>query len=220
MIKLVIFDWNGVLIADAHACMDADNYILKVFGGKKVDFKEYQDTIIIPSIDFYVQHGCSRAKLLREHTRWGKLFHAYYEKRAAKVRTRTNARKLLLWLSKNGVESIILSNHTVSGISAQLKRLKIRPFFSKLLANEEKAKSMEGRNKGRRLEIVLKKCRLKKSEVLIIGDSPEEIEIGRKEGIVTVGITGGYYATWRLKAAKPDYLISDVGQLIGIIKKS
>ena len=49
MIKLVIFDWNGVLIADTRACLEADNYILKEFGGKPVSLKVYKDTIIIPS---------------------------------------------------------------------------------------------------------------------------------------------------------------------------
>lgn len=63
MIKLVIFDWNGVLIADTLDSLDADNHVLKAFGGNPVSLKVFRDTITIPSIDFYVQHGASREYL-------------------------------------------------------------------------------------------------------------------------------------------------------------
>jgi phosphoglycolate phosphatase len=66
----------------------------------------------------------------------------------------------------------------------------------------------------------MRKQGCKKDEVIIIGDSPEEIEVGKAAGIKTVAITGGYYSTARLKASKPDFLISNLKELIGIVKKS
>ena len=67
MINLIVFDWNGVLLADTRACMATDNHILKTFGGKPVSLKVYRDTIIIPSIDFYSQHGCDKKLLLKKN---------------------------------------------------------------------------------------------------------------------------------------------------------
>jgi phosphoglycolate phosphatase-like HAD superfamily hydrolase len=218
VIKLVIFDWNGVLIADARACMDADNKILAAFGGTPVTKKQHEDTYIVPSVEFYARHGCDRRRLMREAKKRRKFFLSVYEPRIANVRTRRNTRKLLSWISKQGIQALILSNHNTESIERHLERLRIRHHFSEVVANTEK--SVAWKRKGERLTEVLKKVPCAPEEILIVGDSPEETEIGKSAGIKTVATAGGYFATWRLKAAKPDHLISDVGQLVGIIKKS
>ena len=219
MIKLVVFDWNGTLIADTLACCEANNYILKHYGGKKVSLKVYKETNIIPAIDFYVDHGCDRLYLIQESKKIGEVFHKYYEDRALKIRTRKNAHKLLKWLFDHKIESLILSNHTVSGIEKHFDRLKIKKYISGIIANQDLDASIIGRNKGEKLKIYLKKRKLKKEEVMIIGDSPEEVEIGKQIGIKTVAITNGYYSTNRLVKSKPDYLISNLEALIKIIRK-
>src|SRR3989338_9238847 len=123
MIKLVVFDWNGTLIADARACMDADNSVLKMYAGRTVSLQEYRETVVIPAVEFYVKNGVDRARIIREAKEVSENFHSFYESRAAKVRTRNGARKLLAWLFKNKIETIILSNHSVKGIESQLQRL-------------------------------------------------------------------------------------------------
>lgn len=217
MIKLVVFDWNGVLIADTRACMAADNHVLKTFGGRPVDLKTYRDTIIIPSINFYIKHGCNREQLIRESDKVGGIFHSFYETRATKVRTRRGAHKLLDWLSRNSITSIILSNHTVSGISFQLDRLKIKKYFKDVLANTELDSSMKKRNKEQKLTEYFNNRKLKRSEIIIIGDSPEEVEIGRRLQITTVAITNGYYSKKRLLDSKPDHMIDNLEELTRLI---
>jgi phosphoglycolate phosphatase len=219
MIKLLVFDFNGVLIADTQACMAADNNVIKTFGGKPVNLKVYRDTIIIPAVNFYSTHGCNREELLKNSKRLGEVFHTFYEKRAAKIRGRKYAKKILKWLYKNNIDSIILSNHTVVGIDYQLKRLGMRDYIKKLLANTALDSSMKGRNKKEKLIDYIKSNNFKKSEVMIIGDSPEEVEIGKDAGIKTIAITGGYYSISRLVKSKPDFLINNLIELIEIIKK-
>lgn len=217
MIKLIVFDWNGTLIADTRACMDADNHVLQTFGGTAVDLQTYRQTIIIPAINFYVQHGCNREELLGNSQRLGEAFHKYYEPRAVKVRTRIGTRRLLEWLQASKIGAVILSNHTVQGINDQLQRLRLMKYFSEVLANNALDSSMKGQNKREKLEVCFKKSGLLPSEVLIVGDSPEEIEMGRHVGIITVAITDGYYARNRLVKSKPDYLINKPSDLISII---
>lgn len=219
MIKLVVFDWNGVLIADTAACHATDNHVLKHFGGKPVNIKTYRDTIVIPAIEFYSQHGCKKETLLKKSDELGKVFHAFYEPRASKVRTRIGAKDILKWLEKNGIKKIILSNHTIDGINIQLRRLRINQFFPLLLANSSGETSMKKRNKFEKLALYIKERKLNLQQILIIGDSPEEIEIGKRLGIHTVAIINGFYATWRLKEKNPEFVISNLNQLRGIIDK-
>lgn len=218
MIKLVVFDWNGTLLADTLACMDADNCVLNTFGGKQVDLRTYRETIIIPAIDFYVEHGCKREQLQKGSEKLGKVFHTFYEPRVVKARTRKNAHKLLKWLKDHNIDSTILSNHTVEGISFQLKRLQIEKYIKELLANTILDSSMKKRNKTEKLLQYFEKSNLKSSEVVIIGDSPEEIEMGKSISITTVAITNGYYSKRRLVLSNPDYVIDNLNELITIIK--
>jgi len=220
MLKLAVFDWNGTLLSDTRACLDADNQGIKFFGGTLVNLKQYRETIIIPSAIFYVKHGCNEKKIKKNIKKLGEVFHKYYEKRVAKCRGRKGAKIILEWLTKNSVKSIIISNHTVKGIEFQLKRLGIKKYILDILANSSQNASFKRRNKLEKLKDYLKVHKYKKNEILIIGDSPEEVEIGKALGIKTVAITHGYYSTARLKAAKPDFLISNLGELKTIVEES
>lgn len=219
MIKLIVFDWNGTLIADTLACMAADNRILKAYGGTPVNLKTYRDTIIIPAINFYTLHGCSREEFLQNPQKRVEIYQSFYETRVSKIRTRKSTKKLLHWLYKNKVESVILSNHTIEGIRSQLVRLGLDKYFTHILANETVKSTLKGRNKKEKLDDFFQQSKLKPQEVIIIGDSPEEVEMGKHVGIITVSITNGYYARKRLIAAQPDYLINNLEEIIDIIKK-
>jgi phosphoglycolate phosphatase len=218
MKKLVVFDWNGVLLADTNACVDADNRLLKVFGGKSITLKQFRDTFCVPAIDFLAHHGCKRKVLEKNVQKLGEIFKKEYEPRAAKCRTRQGARELLDWLSQNSINTIIISNHTVEGINSQLKRLKLENYFSEVLANSDQANPMKGRNKKEKLAKYLKFHRMNSNSAIIIGDSTEEIEIGKELGLATIAITNGYYSEARLKAKKPDYLIRNLFEVKRILE--
>jgi len=218
MVKLVVFDWNGVLIADAQADADAVSHVLESFGRKPITLKRFRDIFEIPARNTYLRAGFSEDELDRDGKKMSDMFHEYYEPRIAHVRTRNGARQLLEWLSERNVKCVILSNHTTEGIEAQLNRLSIRSFFSTILAND-KYTAMKGQNKLEKLAQFLKKSSYNKKDVLIIGDSPEETSVGKKLGIHSVAITGGYVSTRRLREAKPDYLIHKLTDMIDIVKK-
>lgn len=79
--------------------------------------------------------------------------------------------------------------------------------------------SIKGRSKLEKLRNYMQDNKLSKEEVLIVGDSLEEIEIGKELGIRTVAVTDGFCSTKRLKAAKPDYLINSLKEIVKIVKK-
>ncbi|MCK5413677.1 MAG: HAD family hydrolase [Candidatus Pacebacteria bacterium] len=220
MKKLIIFDWNGTLLSDTLACMDADNHVIKEFGGTPVNLSTFRNTIIIPAINFYIQHGCCENKLKKYPKKLGLTFHSFYELRANKCRSRRNSKLLLRWLKKNSIKSIISSNHTIEGINSQLHRLKMIDYIAKVLANSFLDSSMKKRNKREKIRDYLANHKYKLNEVLIVGDTSEEIEIGKALGIETVAITDGYYSTKRIKQSNPDYLINNLEELIEIIKEN
>lgn len=218
MIKLVAFDWNGTIFSDCRAVLDSVNEVLKFLNLKPVSLKIYQEHFDVPVTKTYLGLGISEEQIKNKAAEIVKTFHTNYEIRADKVRTRAYAKELLEWLSKNNIKSIIFSNHIDEPIKKQLKRLSIDKYFSDVLANSKRDSSLKGRNKQEKLRSYIQDNNLLRAETLVIGDTIEEIEIGKELGVITVAITHGLCSTIRLKAAKPDYLINSLKEIINIIK--
>jgi len=221
MIKLVAFDWNGTLFADTQASFESGNLCLRHFGHKPVTMHRYRETFAVPISDFWLANGGTKADLVSRESNNNQLFNSFYEPRAKKVRTRSGSRKLLHWLDAHAIDSVIYSNHTVSGIEFQLQRLKIKDLIKKTLARTvaDGSSHIHRRSKDQKLKAYVKRSGFKPREVLTIGDTCEEIEHGQKFGYHTVGITGGYNSASRLKASKPDFLIHSMVDLEKIIAK-
>ena len=118
-------------------------------------------------------------------------------------------REVLAWLRERSVPSAILSNHMTEAIAAQLERLDLTKYFGQILANTELGATVSGNNKIERMRDYLAGTQFDPSGTIIVGDSPEDIEIGKTLGMRTVAIGDGYFSTPRLRASKPDYLILD-----------
>lgn len=217
MIKLAVFDFNGVLLADVRSALAASNDSLQRLGLKPIGVKKYRETLVIPASEFYVKNGVPREKIAASQPQMIEWWHSVYEDLAARNRLREGARKILAWLKSRGIRSIVVSNHTVPGIRAQLARLKLDALVDEVLANSEPGSSFVRKRKFEMVKAYLQDKGIAPNDAVIIGDSPEEVEIGRRLGLRTVAISRGWYSTERLKAAKPDYLINNLLELEPIV---
>ncbi|MDO8487103.1 MAG: HAD hydrolase-like protein [Candidatus Curtissbacteria bacterium] len=219
MIKLVAFDWNGTILSDTVACLVGDDAALVALGYKPISLKKFQETFEVPLVNFYTKIGVNpkipKAKLEKSET----IFHETYEARAANSRTRAGTRSLLKWLKAHNIPSVIFSNHIRYQIIKHLKRLKIEEYFAEVIGNGQTNEIIFNRGKGEKLMDYLKAKKINPAEILIVGDTVEEIEIARELGAIAVAITNGYNSTKRLKDKKPDYLLNDLRKIEGIIVK-
>jgi phosphoglycolate phosphatase-like HAD superfamily hydrolase len=219
MIKATFWDFNGVVIADTWANYESDVVSIAHFGGRHHTLDEHRRTACIPASSFYISHGVDPEDLKLRGAELGEVFHRTYEALATRCRTRVGVRRTLEFLQSRSIPAVIFSNHTESGIMAQLRRLKLEQMFTKVYANTEKSSSIVSKNKRVWVSEHFRQTGHKPGEVLIIGDSPEETAIGKELGLVTVALTMGEYDTARLRKAKPDHLIHRVSQMIDIIKQ-
>ncbi len=219
MIKLVAFDWNGTLFADTNAVFECNNdnfKFLKVNPPSLNYFRKYYE---VPIKNFYLSLGASETEFDKNTKKIAEAFHSCYEKRVSKTRTRAYARDLLKLLQGNNIRSVIFSNHTIDSIINHTKRLKIEKYFLDIIANTDMESPLKGINKKENLNKYLNKHSILPDETIIIGDTVEEINIGSQLGVISVAITHGNVSTPRLRAAKPDYLISSLKEVIKIIQK-
>lgn len=216
MIKLIAFDWNGTILSDTLPALRASNQTFKIYKLKPISLLKFQQTFKIPIKDFWYANGASKnIDFLKQSL----IYHSLYEKEEMKARTRSGVKELLDWLGKNHITRMIYSNHIAPNIIEQLIRLDIHQFFDEILGRPANDHShVHNRGKDEKLFEYVKKNKLKPKEVLTIGDTEEEIEIGKKAGYFTVGITGGFNTQARLKKHNPDYIIHNMKELIKIVK--
>jgi phosphoglycolate phosphatase-like HAD superfamily hydrolase len=218
MIKLVVFDWNGTLLSDTNAVQASVNASLKFLGHDPITIKHHREISEVPIARIYEKLGIS-PKLLNDKTKeYSNAFHTAYDERVLKARTRAGTRELLQFLDESNVQKIILSNHTKNSINFQFERLKLSLYFDAILANENNW-SANSKGKKDRLVDYLKTVDSKPNEILIIGDSIEEVIIGKELGLHTVAITGGVTNTKRLIRSNPDVLIHKIRDLIKVVKE-
>src|SRR3990172_6803105 len=112
MIKLVAFDWNGTLIADAQTVVDCSNEQLKIFGNKKIDIKKFLKNI-----------GLHPKNIEKNYMKSGDIFHTCYEKKVNKLRTRAGTKKTLEWLKLRKKKFVIFIKKTQKKKNKKKKNL-------------------------------------------------------------------------------------------------
>lgn len=219
MIKLVAFDWNGTIFADTSIIYRSNNENFKLLKIKPPSFSDFQKYYDFPIKKFYTAFGVTEKDYDKNSKSILDTFLKNYESRINRIRTRAYTRETLIWLMKNNIRSVIFSNHVVESINKHVERLKIEKYFSEIIGNMVVDLPLKGRNKKDNLKTYMEKHKILPSETMIIGDTTEEVEIGKELGVISVAITHGNCSTARLKVARPDYLICSLKEVIGIIKE-
>lgn len=213
--RLIVFDWNGTLLSDALPSVKAGNVCLEFYGAKPISLQKYRETFNFPILHFYHLNGLDTDTVLAKKDEANVVFQAAYEDLAKHCRTRSGARKTLDWIAAQpDMQAIILSNYRTARIKEHLDRLKIVHYFDDVLAFGCDGKSIvESTHKTERLTHYMQQHSYKPENVVIVGDSTEEPEIGRLLGITSIGITDGYITRARLKAANPDHIINRLDEI-------
>ena len=64
------------------------------------------------------------------------------------------------------------------------------------------------------LETAMRSLRCFSEATGYVGDSPEDIEMGKRAGILTVGVLSAYPTSWKLKSNEPDILIESLSEIL------
>lgn len=96
-----------------------------------------------------------------------------------------------------------------------LVKLGVADFFVEIVGGE----SAYGKKpEPASLLAVLKKEGIGPAETLMVGDSPIDIETGRRAGVVTVAVAHGFAGREELESAAPDLLVEDFSQLLELAR--
>ena len=67
------------------------------------------------------------------------------------------------------------------------------------------------------LSELVKKFKIKASEMAYIGDHPKDVIEAKKAGVVSIAVPTGFHSKKELKSENPDILVDDLNDLVKII---
>ncbi|MBI2176598.1 HAD family hydrolase [Candidatus Woesearchaeota archaeon] len=194
MIKGVIFDWNGTLSDDIPRVFSVAMKTSERLGGRVLSLAEYRRLVRNPYMPFYRDLGCTASK--KETNRW---YQYYLNRSKIPVRLFPDAVKLLKFLKSHGIIVGIVSSHPGYALRAEAKTYGISRYLD----------FMKGDAHAKRYHIAmfLRLYKLKPKEVVFIGDMANDIEEGRKCGVITAAYLRGVDSKSKLVPQKPDIIL-------------
>ena len=205
MIKAIFFDFDMTLVNSkpiAHASYRA-----------LLNYKKLKPTE--KGFDAYIGRRVSEsvallAKNEKEKKRLIKIFLKIHESKIKNLKV--YGKELLKYLKSKKIKVIIISNNAREVIRKVCKTHKLH--FDMIIADEN---MLEGEEKHQAITRTLKKLKLGKNEIFYVGDHINDINEARKAKIKIISVATGVFSKKDLSRHNPDFIISDLNQIKGII---
>lgn len=206
-LRAVLFDWDGTLLnsyqADSRAYL-AMFHAMGINWGMEELAQHY-------SPDWYRVYRAAR--LPRVH--WDeadRLWGRFYNKQ--KPLLLPGVRRVLRQLGHRFILGLVTSGGRAR-VCRQLHHFGLFDLFAARICCEDAS-----RRKPHRAPLVaaLRQLRLKPRECVYVGDSPDDIEMARAAGMRAVAVLGPFPTHDRVRAARPDALLTSIAELPALLK--
>ena len=200
---LIIFDFDGVLVEFRWEWI-YEGY-LEILKSEKIDPNKHFKNLS-EFEKWGHDNGPANFKLLKIKDR-NKAYKIYYDSYNRHIHILLYVEDLLVNLSKAGYVMAIVTNRHARNTRSLLGHLS--KYFS-VIVGAEHVKKFKPDPEG--INIVLEKLKAEKKRTIILGDSPFDMEAGKRAQIKTGAVTWEYGARKliELKRTKPDYIIENV----------
>ncbi len=124
-------------------------------------------------------------------------------------------REGLQFLRAKGIKTVVLTGFDRAETTFFLKEMGLRSYFDLVLSAED---MIEHRPNPKGLLVALEKLKLKKEEVLYVGDAWVDIRFARNAGVKVACLKTGAQEVQLLEQEKPDWLVDNFSELIEKMK--
>jgi HAD superfamily hydrolase (TIGR01509 family) len=126
------------------------------------------------------------------------------------------AKETIETLHRQGYSLGVVSSGSDCRVNREVNELGLASLFDVVVCNEQmqnKKPHPEG------LETAMQSLGRRHDESCYVGDSPEDIEMGRRAGTLTVGVRSTYPTSWRLQEINPDLYLQSLCDLVSHFPK-
>jgi HAD superfamily hydrolase (TIGR01509 family) len=203
-ITTLLFDWDGTLVDSAQLGLTAFEQSFAALG-VAFDHDVYRAVYSPNWYSVYLAMGLPKEKWQMADQLW---IQHYGEQIAQPV---LGAQETLLDLKQKGYRLGVVSSGSECRVAREISELGLESFFETVICNEQmenKKPHPEG------LETAIRSLGCVRHAACYVGDSPEDIEMGKRANLLTVGIRSAYPTSWKLKSHNPDIFIESLRELL------
>jgi HAD superfamily hydrolase (TIGR01549 family) len=202
-ITTLLFDWDGTIADSAKLGLAA---FQKSFGSLGLEFPQViYEAVYSPNwYSIYEAMGLPKEKWAIADDLWIQ----HYGEQTAKLIE--GAEDTLRELHRRGYRMGIVSSGSECRLTRELKQQELSKLFEVVVCNEHmlnKKPHPEG------LKTALAMLNSQNEQSCYVGDSPEDIEMGQRAQLLTVGVRSTYPTSWRLRDANPDIYVESFSEL-------
>lgn len=210
MIKYVVFDFNGTILDDVNLCLNLLNEILTKQNKKPLTLDEYRHVFTFPIKKYYELAGVDFTKdSFEDLSLW---FINNYQEASFKEKTYPHLLDVITKLKEKGIKLVILSASQKDNLIKQLEVLKLKDKFDDILGLD----NIYAASKVDIAKNFVKENNIDPKDVLAIGDTLHDFEVGRALGFKVLLFSKGHQARDVLaKAGVP--IIDDLIDIIDYI---
>jgi HAD superfamily hydrolase (TIGR01549 family) len=203
-ITTLIFDWDGTLVDSAQLGLVAFE---KTFSELGVPFAHavYEAKYSPNWYSTYEALGLPRERWEVADELW---IRHYGEQSAPLIE---GVGETLLALRGKGYQLAIVSSGSRSRVGREVQQSVLKDAFAVIVCNEDiidKKPHPEG------LVRAIRELNVAPSECAYVGDAPEDIEMGRRGNVMTIGVRSAYPSSARVLTAKPDLYVERIAELV------
>jgi phosphoglycolate phosphatase len=189
--KHIIWDWNGTLLDDTQAGVNAINAMLATRSLPQIDTPYYRDVFGFPVINFYRTIGFNI-----EQEDWDAVAHEFHDLFLSddSIRLHDDAIGALSLIRQTGMSQSVLSASEQSILSAMLESFGIAHYFDGIFGVD----NLYGHSKLELGHALLKRLCLPPDTVLMVGDSLHDHEVALSLGVNCLLIAQGHQSSARL----------------------
>lgn len=202
-ITALLFDWDGTVVDSAQLGLIA---FQKSFAALGLEFPQaLYETAYSPNwYSLYEAMGLPQEKWAQADELW---IQHYGEQTATPI---AGAVDTIRELHDKGYALGVVSSGSDCRVTREIEELGFGSIFQTVVCNERmehKKPHPEG------LETAIGRLNLSCAQCCYVGDSPEDLEMGRSAGVMTVGVRSSYPTSWKLSAAQPDIYLESFAEL-------
>lgn len=202
-ITTLLFDWDGTIADSAQLGLNAFQKSFAVLG---FEFPQetYEATYSPNWYSIYEAMGLPKEKWEKADELW---MQHYGEQTAQLV---AGAESTIRQLQRNGYRMGIVSSGSSARLTRELRHLGLSDAFEAVICNEQ-MRNKKPHPEG--LETALGLLKSRREQSCYVGDSPEDIVMGKGAHMLTVGVRSTYPTSWKLQNANPDIYLESFAEL-------
>lgn len=211
-IKAIVFDASGTLLDDIVTVWRTNlaAYAALGFEGPKT-LEDFRATFRLPVAEFHRANGIP-PDLLGEVD---SIFRQSYPRFAPGVKVFPEVTEVLSALERLEMTMGIASNIPALFLREHLSKLGIDGYFAAVTGQED---CDEQKPSPKPILATAEKLRVRPEQTVYVGDMEEDMIAGRKANVLTAAIVRkeSYHPRWRLERQSPDFIISDIRELLPV----